>query len=140
MSRSPPTQDAHGLDELLTGTCERVGDLGWRGVGDLTTDDAVRFELTKLRCQDFFADSRKKLAKLRVPFRTEAQMPDRQDLPFPADCIDDSLYRATVVIFQEPSILTKKCVLLNEYQMVIPFGQWRISAVRRNPRDSDVPI
>jgi hypothetical protein len=67
-------------------------------------------------------------------------MPDGQDLPFPADSIDYSLHRATVMIFQEPSILTKMCVLLNEYEMVIPFGQRSKSAVRRNPRDSDVPI
>lgn len=31
----------------------------------------------------------------------EAQMPDGQDFPFPADCIDGSLHGATVVIFQE---------------------------------------
>ena len=65
-----------GLDEFFAGTCERIGDLGRRRMRDLTTDDAVRFELAELGGQDFFADTGKELAKFGETFRTEAQMPD----------------------------------------------------------------
>jgi len=99
-----------GLDEFPTGTGERVRDLGRRRVPSLAADDAVCFELTKLSRQDFLADARQKFAKLGEALGTEAQMPDGQDLPFPADGIDGSLHGATVMVFQEPSSLTKMCV------------------------------
>ena len=111
MARAPGAEDAHGLDEFLAGTGKRVGDLGRRRVRNLATDETVCFELTKLSCQDFFADAREKFAKLGEALGTEAQMPDGQDLPFPADGIDGSLYGAAVMVLQTPSRLTKMCVL-----------------------------
>src|ERR1700730_8012858 len=82
MSRAPGAEDAHGLDEFLAGTGKRVGDLRRRRVRNLTTDNAVCFELTELSRQDFFADAREKFAKLGEALGTEAQMPDGRDLPF----------------------------------------------------------
>src|SRR4029077_9256393 len=98
MARAPGAEDAHGLDELLAGTGKRVGDLGRGRVRHLAIDDAVRFELTELSRQDFFADTWEKFAKLGEALGTEAQMPDGQDLPFPADGIDGSLHGAAVMV------------------------------------------
>ena len=123
MSCAPATEIAHRLDKFLTRASERVSDLG-RGRGrDPTADDAVRFELTKLRGQNFFADAGKKVAKLGEAFRIEAQMPNGEHLPFSADGVDGSLHRATVVSFQKASGLTKMCVLPGPHQIVIPFGR-----------------
>ncbi len=125
---TPGAEAAHGFDEFFAGAGEGVGDLGRRRVRDLTTDDAVRFELTKLRGQDLFADAWKKLTKLGEALRLEPQMPNGEDLPFAADGVDGSLYRAAVMILQEASGLTKMCVRPCGYQIVIPFGQ-----VKENP-------
>jgi hypothetical protein len=111
MARSPGAEDGHGLDEFLAGTGKRVGDLRRRRVRNLAADDAVSLELTKLSRQDFFADARQKFAELGEALGAEAQMPYGQNLPFPADGINRSLYGATVMVLQEPSGLTKMCVL-----------------------------
>jgi hypothetical protein len=111
MARSPGAEDGHGLEEFFAGAGKRVGDLRRRRVRNLAADDAVSLELTKLSRQDFFADARQKFAKLGEALGAEAQMPDGQDLPFSADGIDGSLYGATVMVLQEPSGLTKMCVL-----------------------------
>jgi hypothetical protein len=125
MPRSPGTEDAQRINEFFAGTCERIGDLGRGRMRDLTVNNAIRFELTKLGSENLFANAWKKLAKLGEAFRIETQMPDGQDLPFTANGIDGSLNGATVMISQEASILTKKCVLPGGYEMVIPFGQMK---------------
>jgi hypothetical protein len=111
MARTPGAEDAHGLDELLAGTREGVGDLRRRGVRDLAMDDAVGFHLAELRGQDFFADAGEKIAKLREALRAEAQMPDGEDFPFAADDIDGALHGTAVVIFHGAFGLTRMCVL-----------------------------
>lgn len=68
MSRAPRAEDAQGIYKLFAGTGQGVRDLGWRRVRDLTTNDAVRFELTKLGGQYLFAHTRQKVAKLGEPF------------------------------------------------------------------------
>ena len=123
MARAPGAEDAHGFDEFLTSAAKRVGDLWRRRVRHLATDDAVRFELTELGRQDFFADTWEKLAKLGEALGTEAQMPDDQNLPFPADGIDGSLHGATVMVLQKPSGLTKMCVLPEDTRWLYHAGK-----------------
>jgi hypothetical protein len=120
MARTPGAEDAHGLDELLAGTREGVGDLGRRGVRDLAMDDAVGFHLAELRGQDFFADAGEKIAKLREALRAEAQMPDGEDFPFAADDIDGALHRTAVVIFQRGLRAYQNVRTSGGRQMVIP--------------------
>ncbi len=99
MARTPSAEDAHGLDELFAGAGERVGDLGWRSVFDLATNNAVGFELAQLCSEDFFADTWEQIAKLREALGAKAEMPDDEDLPFAAHAVNGSLHRAAIVIF-----------------------------------------
>jgi hypothetical protein len=76
MACAPGAEDTHGLDEFLAGTGKRVCDLGRRRVRSLAADDAVCFELTKLSCQDFFADAGRSLRSWakRLGLKLKCQM------------------------------------------------------------------
>jgi hypothetical protein len=138
MPRSPGTEDAQRINEFFAGTCERIGDLGRGRMRDLTVNNAIRFELTKLGSENLSLTSGRSLRSWAK------RLPDGEDLPFTANGIDGSLNGAIVMISQEASLLTKKCVLPGGYEMVIPFGQMEktghaaVSAVcRQEEKESD---
>ena len=99
MFGAPSAECAQGLDQLFTGTRERIGDLRRRGMFDHALYDSVRLQLAELGGQNLLTDAGKELTKFGETFGAETQMPDRQDLPLAADDVDGSLHGATEVIF-----------------------------------------
>jgi len=107
MSRAPGAELAQNPNEFFARRTERIGDLGRRRTRAFAKNDAIVFELTKLRGEHLFAYTRKESAKLGEARGTEAQVPEGQNFPFTANSIDGSLDGAAEVVFQEDPPLQK---------------------------------
>jgi len=132
VSRAPIAELLQNLNEFLAGRTERVRDLGRRRTRAFPKDDAVAFELTKLRGEHLFADTRKKSAKLGEARRAEAQVPKGQNFPFTANSIDGSLDRAAVMVFQEDSPLQKSAYFRASTKWLYHSDATRLVPLQRN--------
>src|SRR3984893_12644693 len=63
-------------DQCPAGGAERVGDLRRRGAHCPSVDDAIPFQFTELRGENFFADASQKIAEFGEAQRAKRKSPD----------------------------------------------------------------
>src|SRR5882757_1445537 len=81
MFGAPAAHFFHEGNEVAAGFSEGVGDFRRRIVGGFAANNAVLFELAKLRGEDFFGDAGEQVAKFCEALRLEGEVPKRENLP-----------------------------------------------------------
>src|ERR1700731_2831387 len=107
-------------DQCLAGGAERVGDLRGRGAHCPSVDDAILFQFTQLRGEDFFADASQKIAEFGEAQRAKRKSPDCLDFPLAAQDVDGRLNRTAVVNLHRGLRAYKFVRTSPRYMAVIP--------------------